>query len=1009
MSGIPLIAQGSTVPSADLLWVLTAAVLVFLMQAGFLALEAGLTRTKNNVNVAIKNLADFGVATFMFWLFGFAIMFGGTFGGWFGTSGFARSFDEAEAWPAVFFIFQLMFCATAVTIVSGAVAERLRFGAYLGMAALVAGVTYPIFGHWAWAGIDVGESIGWLAELGFIDFAGSTVVHSVGGWTGLAILVVIGARIGRFPKDGPPRSIQGSNLPLATLGVILLWVGWLGFNGGSTLGVSADLGRVIANTVLAGTTGLLAAMLLGYRLSGRPEIGYVINGTLGGLVAITANAFAVTPISAAVIGAIGGLVAVFAAILLERLRIDDAVGAVPVHLAAGIWGTQAVGIFGDHELLGTGLSRIEQVGVQALGIAACAALVFPTTYLIAHAANRIRPLRVPPEAEHIGLNVYEHGATSELYDFVQVIDTQARTGDLSLRAQVEPFTEVGQIATGYNTLIDSLEETEAQVRDYQDHLEEIVDSQTEALRSTNAKLGLALEQLESTETIIERWTVDGVVLEMNQFGIDLFGFAAEEVIGRPGSETFRPWSDAWEAARRQLIANPHESLVCELECRKLDGTPVWVAWRDRPIVDENNNVTEVISIGFDITERREMEMQLAKAKDRMESELNIGRDIQMSMLPLDFPERPEFSIYATLEPAREVGGDFYDFFFIDEHHLCFCVGDVSDKGVAAALFMAVTKTLIKSYASSDTSPASILTAVNVDLNVNNDTSMFVTIFLCIIDLRSGRVVYTNAGHNPPYIVEGGGELITLDERHGPVTGAIEGIAYREGSRQLSAGDCMILFTDGVTEAMDPAEQLYSEERLESLLKRSRMVDTEEAVELVFDAVAEHRSTAEQSDDITVLAFSLKGTEAVQSHRIALAMNNNIDEIESVAAEFEAFAELHGLEEAVRRSVLLALDELLNNIVSYAYESDGDHQIEVDVELAPHRLVMTFSDDGVPFNPFGMERPDIHASIEERRIGGLGIHLVRTIMDEFDYSRRAGRNVVTVMKDLTADGSEGADV
>lgn len=495
---MPVIAQViQVVPEADLLWVIVASALVFLMQAGFLALEAGLTRTKNAINVAIKNLADFGVSTVLFWLVGFGIMFGPTFGGWLGTGDYVPSFSEGNAWPTVFFTFQLMFASTAVTIVSGAVAERLKFGAYLLVAVLVAGFTYPIFGHWAWNGLQFGEANGWLGQLGFYDFAGSTVVHSMGGWTALALLLILGPRIGRFPKDGPPNSITGSNLPLAAMGVLLLWIGWLGFNGGSTLSIGPSIGRVIANTILAGSVGLVVSMLGGYFLKGRVEIGHVINGSLGGLVAITASANLVGSVPTAIIAAIGGLVVLGATELLERLRIDDAVGAVPVHLAAGIWGTLAVGIFGDLDIIGSGLSRIGQIRVQSIGILACAVLGFGLTYALAWFANRIRPLRVPPEAERVGLNVWEHGASSDLLDFVEVLDEQSRTGDLSIRAHVEPFTEVGQIANQYNRLMKSLEEADTQVRDYQDHLEEIVEARTGALHKANEELELAREVAES--------------------------------------------------------------------------------------------------------------------------------------------------------------------------------------------------------------------------------------------------------------------------------------------------------------------------------------------------------------------------------------------------------------------------------------------------------------------------------------------------------------------------------
>jgi len=217
--------------TSDILWVLISAGLVFMMQAGFLCLEAGLTRTKNAINVAMKNLSDFGITVFLYWLFGFALMFGATKGGWIGSTHFFTPVGQGSAWLATFFLFHVMFCGTAVTIISGAVAERIRFSSYLIIAILVAGFVYPVFGHWAWGGAYAG-SPGWLSKLGFIDFAGSTVVHSIGGWVALALLFVIGPREGRFPKGQKPRKIPGSNLPQAMLGVLLLWIGWMGFNGG---------------------------------------------------------------------------------------------------------------------------------------------------------------------------------------------------------------------------------------------------------------------------------------------------------------------------------------------------------------------------------------------------------------------------------------------------------------------------------------------------------------------------------------------------------------------------------------------------------------------------------------------------------------------------------------------------------------------------------------------------------------------------------------------------------
>ena len=437
-----------------MLWILLSAALVFLMQAGFLCLETGLTRTKNSINVALKNVTDFGLSGLLFTLFGFSLMFGATQSGLIGSLDCFGNGGESPGHTA-FFVFQLVFCGTAVTIVSGAVAERMRFGGYLVASALITGA-YVIFGHWVWNGLEDGSTHGWLGMLGFVDFAGSTVVHSVGGWAALALVLVIGPRTGRF--DHGCKNPPGHNIPMAMLGTLLLWVGWMGFNGGSTLAMNGAVPGIVANTILAGCAGLCTALLVDWVRVGYARPDAVMNGSLAGLVAITAGCFAVTPSQALVIGAVGGLVMLGITSLLEKFKIDDVVGAVPVHVGAGIWGTVAVGIFGDLTTLGTGLGRMAQIGAQLVGVMACFVWTFGSTYIAFRIVHRVWTLRISRQDEADGLNFAEHGATTELVDLLGTMQEQASTGDLSLRAPVEPYTEVGQIASRYNTVLDSLQD-----------------------------------------------------------------------------------------------------------------------------------------------------------------------------------------------------------------------------------------------------------------------------------------------------------------------------------------------------------------------------------------------------------------------------------------------------------------------------------------------------------------------------------------------------------------------
>jgi ammonium transporter len=439
--------------SLAVLWVLISAALVMLMQVGFSALESGLVRSKNSINVAAKNFTDFLVSATIFWLFGFALMFGLSGGAVLGWGGFA--FDATDGdFNGAFFLFQLGFAGTAATIVSGAVAERMRFSGYVVVTVIIGVVVYPVFGHWAWGGIG-GGSVGWLEDLGFVDFAGSTVVHSIGGWAALAAIIVIGPRAGRFGANAV--TIHGHDIPLVTVGVFILWVGWFGFNGGSTLALTDDVPAIIVNTTIAAAVGGVVALAMSWIRDDQPDVTFIMNGTLAGLVGITASANAVSTVEAAAIGAIAAVCMMAVTVLLVRFEIDDAVGAVPVHLGAGIWGTIAVAVFGTLTVLDTGLSRIEQLGAQVLGIAVAAAWTFGIMYILLRLLDkRVVEFRIDPEGERVGLNVAEHGASTEVLDLLNDMDEQTLTGDYSQPVQVEPNTEVGQIAAQYNAALEGI-------------------------------------------------------------------------------------------------------------------------------------------------------------------------------------------------------------------------------------------------------------------------------------------------------------------------------------------------------------------------------------------------------------------------------------------------------------------------------------------------------------------------------------------------------------------------
>ena len=383
-----------------------AAALVFFMQAGFAMVETGLTRAKNAINIMMKNLMDFSMGSIAYWAIGFGLMFGATTSGWFGTSGFFLSdfTSEGDPWVLAFWMFQVVFAATAATIVSGAMAERTKFSGYLTYSAVISGLIYPIFGSWAWGSLYNGG--GWLEGLGFIDFAGSTVVHSVGGWAALAGAIVLGPRLGKYTKDGKIKPILGHNMPLAALGVFILWLGWFGFNPGSTTAANKDIAMIFVNTNLAAAAGSILAMFVSWIKFGKPEVGMSLNGALAGLVAITSPCATVSPLSAIVIGSIAGVLVVFSVLFFDKIRVDDPVGAISVHGVCGAWGTLAAGIF---NMGGTSLNII---GVQMLGIAACFLWVFPTAFALFKLIEKTIGLRVSPEEELEGLDFVEHGGNA---------------------------------------------------------------------------------------------------------------------------------------------------------------------------------------------------------------------------------------------------------------------------------------------------------------------------------------------------------------------------------------------------------------------------------------------------------------------------------------------------------------------------------------------------------------------------------------------------------------------
>ncbi|MCD4824223.1 MAG: ammonium transporter [Phycisphaerae bacterium] len=417
-------ASGDLQNNMNVLWTCIAAFLVFFMQAGFAMVETGFTRAKNAVNILMKNMMDFSVGTVAFFLVGFALMFGNKgsnplFGGeLFGLFGV----EDGSAWEWTFLIFQTVFAATAATIVSGAMAERTKFTGYLVYSIFITLLIYPIFGSWAWGNLLNTDNPAWLADAGFLDFAGSTVVHSVGGWLALAGAIVLGPRIGKYTPAGKPKAIMGHNIPLAALGVFILWLGWFGFNPGSTTAANGSIGFIAVTTNISAAAAAIVAMFTAWALFKKAEASMTLNGALAGLVAITAGCDGVSPMGALAIGAVAGVLVVFAVLFIDRiLKIDDPVGAVSVHGVCGAWGTLAVGLFNTEKGFFYG-HGFEQLGVQALGVGTAFVWAFGAGMILFLIIKKTMGLRVSKAEELRGLDVGEHGM--EAYSGFQIFSNQ---------------------------------------------------------------------------------------------------------------------------------------------------------------------------------------------------------------------------------------------------------------------------------------------------------------------------------------------------------------------------------------------------------------------------------------------------------------------------------------------------------------------------------------------------------------------------------------------------------
>lgn len=485
----------------DLLWIVLCAFLVFLMQLGFALIETGTVRSKNTINVAMKNLIDMIFGIIFFWMLGFGLMFGQDYNGIVGSDLFF--IDGSDNTHNGFFFFQIMFAATAITIVSGAVAERMKFNGYVTVAIVVISLIYPIFGHWAW-----GEG-GWLKELGFIDFAGSTVVHSVGAWIGLAGAIVLGPRMGKFRK-GKINYFPPSNHNFIVFGVFVLWFAWFGFNAGSLLAFNSSVTTILLNTLISGAFGGFGAYLISLFFKQRVSVEIFSFGIISGLVGITAGCAEFGTSIAALVGFVSAFIMFFFdQLLLKRFHIDDPLSVVGIHGFAGAWGTLAVGLFAT---LPENMSRIEFISIQSLGIASAFIFAFSMGIVLFLTLLRLNSLRVTKRHELIGLNLAEHNARLPWVDTVESIIKIMRTGDLSVKVHEEPYTEVGTVAKFFNYLLGILQKKQIELSDSNKLLH--TKASTDTLTKINNRRGL-LERIDNKNPYNNTFSI--IIIDIDNF------------------------------------------------------------------------------------------------------------------------------------------------------------------------------------------------------------------------------------------------------------------------------------------------------------------------------------------------------------------------------------------------------------------------------------------------------------------------------------------------------------